>query len=128
MVRAHLYIVVAWSDVLRRYTVKVFPALLANDITPKVSVLTQNHSPFSFLFSFHLSQQVAVSWQVFPQILCEVDQWAFGRLARCCEQDLDFIRLLSGRCRSFIIAKINQAVFLLGFLNQPVCRLFDRLW
>lgn len=50
--RPFIYIVVAWSDVLRRDTVKVFPALLANDITPKISVLTRKSVTFfQFLFS-----------------------------------------------------------------------------
>lgn len=49
--RPFIYIVVAWSDVLRRDTVKVFPALLANDITPKVSVLTQKSVTFFFSIS-----------------------------------------------------------------------------
>lgn len=58
--RPFIYIVVAWSDVLRRYTVKVFPALLANDITPKVSVLTQKSVTF-FSFSLLISHNKSPS-------------------------------------------------------------------
>lgn len=129
MVRAHLYIVVAWSDVLRRYTVKVFPALLANDITPKVF---NSHTKILHLFCFFhficISQQVAVSWQVLFHVLNKVDQGTLSRLARRCEQLLNFIRLLSGWFRSFVIAKIDQAVLLLRLLNHLVYRFSDRLW